>query len=42
MYVKEDLIIPSHYTFYDFIITKVGRSLLGSGSASAFDFDGRP
>lgn len=26
MYVKEDLIIPHHYTFYDFIVTKVGCS----------------
>ena len=25
MYVKEDLIIPHHYTFYDFIVTKVTR-----------------
>jgi protein FAM50 len=24
MYVKEDLILPHHYTFYDFIVTKVG------------------
>lgn len=23
MYVKEDLILPQHYTFYDFIVTKV-------------------
>lgn len=23
MYVKEDLIVPHHYTFYDFIVTKV-------------------
>jgi hypothetical protein len=23
MYVKEDLIIPHHYSFYDFIVTKV-------------------
>lgn len=23
MYVKEDLILPHHYTFYDFIVTKV-------------------
>lgn len=27
MYVKEDLIIPHHYTFYDFIVTKArGKS----------------
>jgi len=27
MYVKEDLILPQHYTFYDFIITKArGKS----------------
>ncbi|VVD06177.1 unnamed protein product [Leptidea sinapis] len=25
MYVKEDLILPHHYTFYDFIVTKVGQ-----------------
>jgi protein FAM50 len=25
MYVKEDLILPQHYTFYDFIVTKVQR-----------------
>ncbi|CAD6232077.1 GSCOCG00001734001-RA-CDS [Cotesia congregata] len=24
MYVKEDLILPHHYTFYDFIVTKSG------------------
>lgn len=24
MYVKEDLILPHHYSFYDFIVTKVG------------------
>jgi len=23
MFVKEDLILPHHYTFYDFIVTKV-------------------
>lgn len=23
MYVKEDLILPHHYSFYDFIVTKV-------------------
>jgi len=27
MYVKEDLILPHHYTFYDFIVTKVSFSL---------------
>lgn len=27
MYVKEDLIIPHHYTFYDFIVTKVSYPL---------------
>lgn len=26
MYIKEDLIIPHHYTFYDFIVTKVSKS----------------
>lgn len=26
MYVKEDLILPHHYTFYDFIVTKVRGS----------------
>lgn len=26
MYVKEDLILPHHYTFYDFIVTKVSFS----------------
>lgn len=27
MYVKEDLILPHHYTFYDFIVTKArGKS----------------
>ncbi|VDQ02253.1 unnamed protein product, partial [Trichobilharzia regenti] len=27
MYIKEDLIIPHHYTFYDFIVTKArGKS----------------
>lgn len=27
MYIKEDLIIPQHYTFYDFIVTKArGKS----------------
>ena len=28
MYVKEDLILPHHYTFYDFIVTKVIKFLL--------------
>lgn len=28
MYVKEDLILPHHYTFYDFIVTKVKISKL--------------
>ena len=27
MYVKEDLILPHHYTFYDFIVTKVSTTL---------------
>lgn len=27
MYVKEDLILPQHYTFYDFIVTKVNKML---------------
>jgi protein FAM50 len=26
MYVKEDLIIPHHYSFYDFIVTKVSKN----------------
>ena len=27
MFIKEDLIIPHHYTFYDFIVTKArGKS----------------
>lgn len=30
MYVKEDLILPHHYTFYDFIVTKVGSHLDGT------------
>lgn len=25
MFVKEDLILPHHYTFYDFIVTKVSN-----------------
>ena len=25
MFVKEDLILPQHYTFFDFIVTKVWR-----------------
>lgn len=29
MYVKEDLIIPHHYSFYDFIVTKVSLSCVG-------------
>ena len=28
MYVKEDLIIPHHYSFYDFIVTKVRAEIL--------------
>ncbi len=27
MYVKEDLILPHHYTFYDFIVTKVSKKI---------------
>lgn len=34
MYVKEDLIIPHHYTFYDFIITKARGK-----SGPLFNFD---
>jgi len=34
MYVKEDLIIPHHYTFYDFIVTKARGK---SGPLFAFD-----
>lgn len=30
MYVKEDLILPHHYTFYDFIVTKVSDINKGS------------
>lgn len=28
MYVKEDLIIPHHFTFYDFIVTKGMRGVV--------------
>ncbi|CAN7994041.1 unnamed protein product [Ixodes pacificus] len=34
MYVKEDLIIPHHYTFYDFIVTKARGK---SGPLFAYD-----
>ncbi|XP_050407242.1 protein FAM50A [Patella vulgata] len=34
MYVKEDLIIPHHYSFYDFIVTKARGK-----SGSLFNFD---
>ncbi|CAG2179409.1 unnamed protein product, partial [Oppiella nova] len=34
MYIKEDLIIPQHYTFYDFIVTKARGK---SGPLFAFD-----
>lgn len=34
MYVKEDLIIPQHYTFYDFIVNKVRGK---SGPLFSFD-----
>lgn len=34
MYVKEDLIMPQHYTFYDFIITKARGK-----SGPLFNFD---
>jgi len=34
MYIKEDLIIPHHYTFYDFIVTKARGK---SGPLFAFD-----
>ncbi|KAK6998143.1 protein FAM50A-A [Biomphalaria glabrata] len=34
MYVKEDLIIPHHYSFYDFIVTKARGK-----SGPLFDFD---
>ena len=34
MYVKEDLIIPQHYTFYDFIVTKARGK-----SGPLFNFD---
>lgn len=34
MYVKEDLIIPHHYTFYDFIINKARGK---SGPLFSFD-----
>jgi len=36
MYVKEDLIIPHHYTFYDFILTKARGK-----SGPLFTFDAR-
>ena len=29
MYIKEDLIIAHHYTFYDFIVTKVSAPVWG-------------
>ncbi|CAL1533731.1 unnamed protein product [Lymnaea stagnalis] len=35
MYVKEDLIIPHHYSFYDFIVTKARGK-----SGPCFNFDG--
>ena len=34
MYIKEDLIIPHHYTFYDFIVNK---SRGKSGPLFSFD-----
>ncbi|XP_039263652.1 protein FAM50A-like [Styela clava] len=34
MYIKEDLIIPHHYTFYDFIVTKARGK---SGALFSFD-----
>ena len=34
IYVKEDLIMPQHYTFYDFIITKARGK-----SGPLFNFD---
>jgi len=34
MYIKEDLIIPHHYTFYDFIVTKARGK-----SGPLFNFD---
>ena len=34
MYVKEDLVIPHHYTFYDFIVTKARGK-----SGPLFNFD---
>lgn len=34
MYVKEDLIIPHHYTFYDFIVNKARGK-----SGPLFNFD---
>lgn len=34
MYIKEDLIIPHHYTFYDFIVTKARGK---SGPLFSFD-----
>lgn len=34
MYVKEDLIIPHHYSFYDFIVTKARGK-----SGALFNFD---
>ncbi|KAK3586838.1 hypothetical protein CHS0354_034876 [Potamilus streckersoni] len=34
MYIKEDLIIPQHYTFYDFIVTKARGK-----SGALFNFD---
>jgi hypothetical protein len=34
MYIKEDLIIPHHYTFYDFIVNKARGK-----SGPLFNFD---
>lgn len=36
MYIKEDLIIPHHYSFYDLIVTKArGKCQLGCQQAAA-------
>ncbi|KAM8965356.1 LOW QUALITY PROTEIN: protein FAM50A [Sarcophilus harrisii] len=40
MYIKEDLILPHHRSFYDFIVTKArGKSAAGPLSGPLFNFD---
>ena len=38
MYVKEDLILPHHYSFYDFIVTKVSIDVFGFCITYVFRF----